>query len=132
MDLQGTEFVAGGLFDDRYGLNTGIARVFDLTPAIDCDGDGVCDLPQQYDPAFDCDGNGVADTLDIAACDGDPGCLDCNGNGRPDRCDLVDRSGPFFPAVGYWRLEDDGTNLGFSDLPGDLRRLNGFGRILRG
>ena len=74
---------------------------------------------------LDCDGNGVADALDIAACDGDPGCLDCNGNGRPDRCDLIDRSGPFFPAVGYWRFEEDGTNLGFSDLQGDLQGDSG-------
>ena len=103
LDLQGTEFVAGGLFDDRYGLNTGIARVFDLTPAIDCDGDGVCDLPQQYDPAFDCDGNGVIDscvgyTEDDCDNNGVPDDCeladnDCNGNGRLDVCDIADGEG---------------------------------------
>ncbi len=100
VSVDGDTIVSGALFDDRYGEDAGIARVFDLFPAVDCDGDGICDLPQQYDPAFDCDGNGVIDSCEGYTeedCDSNgvpDDCEltdnDCNGNGRLDACDIAD------------------------------------------
>lgn len=100
LSLDNETIVAGGLFDNRYGEGAGIARIFDLLPSIDCDGDGICDLPQEYDPAFDCDGNGVIDSCEGYTeedCDSNgvpDDCEladnDCNGNGRLDVCDIAD------------------------------------------
>ena len=88
---------------------------------------GAYELPEggrPCSPLADCDGNGIDDAIDIAECDGSPGCLDCNLNGRPDRCDLA----PSEPVVdfgsGYWRFEDSAVpelDSGRAGLDGILR-----------
>ena len=95
--------VSGALYDDRYGEDAGLARVFDLLPGLDCDEDGTCDLSQIFVPDFDCNFNGVIDTCEIddsTDCDGN-GVLDlcelegrdCDENGILDSCDIADSGG---------------------------------------
>ena len=57
--------MAGALYDDRYGEDAGLARVFDLLPGLDCDEDGLCDLSQIFTPDFDCNLNGVVDACEL-------------------------------------------------------------------
>ena len=95
--------VSGALYDDRYGEDAGLARVFDLLPGLDCDEDGTCDLSQIYVPDFDCNFNGVVDACELddsTDCDGN-GVLDlcelegrdCDSNGILDLCDIADSGG---------------------------------------
>ncbi|MCH2145754.1 MAG: hypothetical protein MK082_11510, partial [Phycisphaerales bacterium] len=91
---------------------------------------GAFELPaagRPCTPFGDCDGNGIEDAIDIAECDGSPGCLDCNGNGRPDRCDLL----PAEPVVdfgsAYWRFEDPDLpqrDVGMANLEGIIRNAS--------
>ena len=77
--------VSGALYDDRYGEDAGLARVFDLLPGLDCDEDGTCDLSQIFVPDFDCNFNGVVDTCELDES------TDCDGNGVLDLCELEGR-----------------------------------------
>lgn len=91
---------------------------------------GAYELPAEgrpCSPLSDCDGNGIDDAIDIAECDGTPGCLDCNLNGRPDRCDL-EPSAPIVDAgSAYWRFEDPDAperDSGMANLEGLLRNAS--------
>ena len=118
--------IAGALYDDRYGADAGLARVFDILPTLDCDEDGLCDLSQIFLPEFDCNFNGVVDTceLDFANDCDDNGVLDlcelegrdCDENGILDSCDLAKGS-------------PDANCDGVLDLCQCLGDLNGSGVV---
>jgi hypothetical protein len=58
---------------------------------VDCDSDGVWDLPQIWEGLSpDCNANGAPDECDLAG----GACPDCNDNSIPDECDLADETSP--------------------------------------
>ncbi|MFN0060721.1 MAG: CRTAC1 family protein [Planctomycetota bacterium] len=78
-----------------------------LSPALDCDGDGMLDSCQLFgDSSLDCNGNGVLDSCEIAS-----GAVDLNGNGRPDECELFVRGD--FSGDGVLAINDAIGVLGY-------------------